>query len=224
VTSLLLAVGMVVGCSAGVGVAADPPRAKPDASDGGTGEGAQDGGADGRPFDGGHVADASSRGDALEDPMDASSRGDALEDPMDASSRGDALEDPMDTSSRGDALEDPMDASSRGDAADATGDGAPNLGWTKQTDIEKIFATYCSGCHGTAWASCWSVQEGAASIESVVSSGAMPRGATMSSSDKTTLLAWLDAGAPCTGTPSPYDAGGGGTMFPFPLGGVAAAP
>jgi hypothetical protein len=46
-----------------------------------------------------------------------------------------------------------------------------------------------------------------------VSSGAMPRSGPLSPSDKTTLLAWLGAGAPCTGPrepPTQTFVGGGG--------------
>jgi hypothetical protein len=88
-------------------------------------------------------------------------------------------------------------------------DAAINFGWTNETNIQGIFQTYCAPCHGAQWSSCWNVQANAAIIDEMVSTGAMPRNGGFPSSDKATLLAWLDAGAPCTGTPQPFDAGGG---------------
>jgi hypothetical protein len=83
----------------------------------------------------------------------------------------------------------------------------PDDGWSGRTNVEAIFESYCSGCHGTTWSSCWTVQENADTVQSAVSSGAMPRGTPLAPSDKTTLLAWLDQGAPCSGT-KPSDDGG----------------
>jgi hypothetical protein len=96
---------------------------------------------------------------------------------------------------------------------DAGTDGGYNDGWQGQTNIEAIFEASCSGCHGSAWASCWSVQASGSQIQGAVSSGAMPRGGTLSASDKTTLLGWLSAGATCTGpreNPNGGGSGGGG--------------
>jgi hypothetical protein len=81
-------------------------------------------------------------------------------------------------------------------------------GWTGQTNIEAIFEASCSGCHGTQWSTCWNVQESVASVDDMVSSGAMPQSGSLSPSDRSTLVAWLGRGAPCTGTRP--DGGGGG--------------
>jgi hypothetical protein len=86
-------------------------------------------------------------------------------------------------------------------------------GWGTNTQVEAVLAANCSGCHSSQWDSCWNVQASAQEIESLVSSGAMPRGGSMSSSDKSTLLNWLSAGASCSGTkPSGggSSSGGGG--------------
>jgi hypothetical protein len=95
-----------------------------------------------------------------------------------------------------------------GPDADADVDAQTNLGWTGQENIETIFTTYCANCHGTAWASCWDDQTADQTLSSVIQSGFMPRGTTMTAADKSTVLNWLDAGAPCTGTP-PGDSGTG---------------
>ncbi len=91
------------------------------------------------------------------------------------------------------------DASSTDDV-----DAGP-YGWGDRTDIEEIFSRYCFGCHGSTWQSCWSAQKNATTLNSVITSGSMPRNSTMSPMDKSALLAWLASGAPCVG---PYqDAG-----------------
>jgi hypothetical protein len=95
-------------------------------------------------------------------------------------------------------------------------EGAPTDGWTGQTNIEAIFEASCAGCHGTQWSTCWDVQENATTVSGAVSSGAMPQSGSLSPSDRSTLLAWLGRGAPCSGTKPD----GGGTSS----GGIGAAP
>jgi hypothetical protein len=97
---------------------------------------------------------------------------------------------------------------SAGDAGgeDAGDDGGDDLGWGVHTDVEAVLEANCAECHSTQWASCWDVQASASDVGSAVSSGAMPRGSTLSAADKSTLLDWIQAGAPCTGT-EPADAG-----------------
>jgi hypothetical protein len=88
----------------------------------------------------------------------------------------------------------------------SSGDGGggtvepPGDGWSGQTNIEAIFEANCSSCHAQQWSSCWNVQACAASVQGAVSSGAMPRNGKLSSSDRSTLLAWFGDGAPCSGT------------------------
>jgi len=94
--------------------------------------------------------------------------------------------------------------------------GAPSDGWDGRTNIEAIFAASCDGCHGQQWSSCWDVQACAASVDGMVSSGAMPRGGSLSPSDRSTLLGWLGEGAPCSGVQPPNTGGacGGGIDTP----------
>ncbi len=72
--------------------------------------------------------------------------------------------------------------------------------------MEAVFEASCSGCHGTQWSSCWTVQANAQEVGEAVSSGAMPRGGSLSSADKATVVNWVGEGAPCSGT-KPEDAG-----------------
>ncbi len=90
-------------------------------------------------------------------------------------------------------------------------DGGPgDDGWSGRTNVEAVFEASCSGCHGSQWASCWDVQASASVVESMIAGGAMPRGSVLSPSDKSTVLDWLGAGAPCSGTrPSGGDGDGG---------------
>ncbi len=78
--------------------------------------------------------------------------------------------------------------------------GAGGGDWGSRTDIEAIFQNDCSQCHGTAWSSCWTVHEGADELQGAIESGAMPRGNAMAAADKAAVLAWLAAGATCTGS------------------------
>jgi hypothetical protein len=86
-----------------------------------------------------------------------------------------------------------------GTSAGAGGSAGGGTPWGTRTDVEAIFAKDCSGCHADEWTSCWNVHESAEAIESAIATGDMPRGSTMAASDKATVLAWLQAGAPCEG-------------------------
>jgi hypothetical protein len=94
--------------------------------------------------------------------------------------------------------------------------GTPDDGWDGRTNIEAIFEASCAGCHGQQWSSCWNVQACVASIDQAVSSGAMPRGSSLSASDRSTLLGWLGEGAPCNGfkPATTGNACGGGVATP----------
>jgi hypothetical protein len=207
-----LSVGVVVAaCSSGDGVmapSADEKTNAPDAS------------AQNAPDAGGIVMEASSpppMDAAQTSPSDATTGGgvpDAGVTVHDAGAGGREAGGPGD-----DAGTAPQDA-----GADEGVDAGP-YGWGDRTDIQEIFARYCNGCHGTSWQSCWSDQENASTLTSVISSGAMPRGSTMSSMDKSAVLAWLSSGAPCAGPRQ--DAGAvilpGGGAAPV-AGPTAAAP
>ena len=95
--------------------------------------------------------------------------------------------------------------------------GAPDDGWEGRTNIEAIFEASCSGCHGQQWSSCWDVQACASSVQDMVSTGAMPRGGSLSASDRSALLGWLGEGAPCSGVQPATTGGacGGGADTPI---------
>jgi hypothetical protein len=105
----------------------------------------------------------------------------------------------------GDVTHDPPDAGP--DSPPPPGDG-----WDGRTNVEAIFEASCARCHGTQWSTCWTVQACATSVDSAVSSGAMPRGSSLSASDKSTLLSWLGDGAPCAGTKPAGPGGCGGVI------------
>ena len=80
--------------------------------------------------------------------------------------------------------------------------GQPDsVGWGTQTNVEAVFASNCTGCHASEWESCWNVQSASSGVEGMISTGSMPPGGGLSSTDRATVLAWLDAGAPCVGPP-----------------------
>jgi hypothetical protein len=106
-----------------------------------------------------------------------------------------------------------------GSGGEEGGSADPN-GWTGRTNVEAIFESYCSGCHGTQWSTCWNVQASHGLVDSMISSGEMPRIGALTAPDKSTLLTWLAEGAPCEGTPPSTDGGGdgqdGGIAYPLP--------
>jgi hypothetical protein len=196
----LVACGALVGCSAASGASGDDVGGEDDAS---------------APPDVATRDDAPSAIDAAT-AFEASTGPDAAKE-ADGGEGVDASGFPRDDGG------DRADATTGGDASYEAGggDAAPNLGWTNQTNIEGIFTKYCFSCHGTQFSSCFDVQSIATDIETVVSSGSMPRGQTMAAADKQTLLAWLKAGAKCTGV-DPEDAGAGQVEPPVPIVGGAA--
>jgi len=103
-----------------------------------------------------------------------------------------------------------------GSAGNGQNGGTPSDGWDGRTNIEAIFESSCDGCHSQQWSSCWDVQACAASVDGMVSSGAMPRGGSLSAPDRSTLLGWLAQGAPCSGLKPPNTGGacGGGVATP----------
>jgi mono/diheme cytochrome c family protein len=83
--------------------------------------------------------------------------------------------------------------------ARSDGDADSDDGWTGRTNVEAVFATSCSGCHGAQWSTCWDVQQSATSVQDAITSGDMPRGSALSPSDKNSVVSWLQQGAPCSG-------------------------
>jgi hypothetical protein len=129
----------------------------------------------------------------------------------DGGSSGEDAAAPADALAPTDAATQSEGSFSDGESSDGgeSGDAGSNMGWGSQTAVEDIFVKYCSGCHGAQWSTCWNVQDNATGIASLVSSGAMPRGSTLPPSVKTTLLDWLEEGAPCASPPPDggFDAG-----------------
>jgi len=64
-------------------------------------------------------------------------------------------------------------------------------GWPPQ-----FFNANCSGCHSSEFSSLATVQYKASSISARISSGNMPQNRSLSSGDRTRILAWLSCGAP----------------------------
>jgi hypothetical protein len=109
---------------------------------------------------------------------------------------------------------------SPGEGSGGEGGSPDPNGWTDRTNIEAIFESYCSGCHGTQWSTCWDVRASSGLVDSMIASGAMPRTGMLTAPDKSALLTWLGEGAPCEGTPPSNDGGGdgqdGGITGPLP--------
>ena len=112
------------------------------------------------------------------------------------------------------------DAGTLAPDAGAPSDAGTNLGWGSNTSIQSILEANCSRCHSSQWSNCWTVQESAQEMESAVSSGFMPRGGAMAAADKNALVAWLSAGAECSGT----EPDGGGVEGPILAGEIVTNP
>jgi len=61
-----------------------------------------------------------------------------------------------------------------------------------------FFATYCTACHHHSgdFSTQATVQASLSSIRSEISTGKMPEGTSLSSTEKARVLAWLNCGAP----------------------------
>ncbi len=60
---------------------------------------------------------------------------------------------------------------------------------------QSFFSSTCAGCHGS-YATHSVVQASASQFEQVISSGSMPRNASLTSAQRTQVLAYLACGAP----------------------------
>lgn len=58
-----------------------------------------------------------------------------------------------------------------------------------------FFSTHCAGCHSSL-SDHASVQASASQLRSVISSGAMPRGGSLSAAQRSEAVLWLGCGAP----------------------------
>lgn len=84
-----------------------------------------------------------------------------------------------------------------------TGGGGGSSTTTTCTDTYANYggtfmSTYCRSCHQhtSQFGSAAAVQASRSSIRSEISSGKMPEGTSLSSTEKARVLAWLDCGAP----------------------------
>lgn len=64
-----------------------------------------------------------------------------------------------------------------------------------KTDVAPILQSACSGCHST-FGSYNSVYADRLSIRSMVVTGQMPRGSSLTASQKDAIACWIDNGAP----------------------------
>lgn len=62
-------------------------------------------------------------------------------------------------------------------------------------NVKAVIQSQCVGCH-SQYANHAAVKSAAASIRSSIVNGSMPKGRTMSESEKNTVICWIDAGAP----------------------------
>ncbi len=78
--------------------------------------------------------------------------------------------------------------------------GTPDSGTTSCTDSwsnygHAFMTQHCTGCH-SSYGSYSTVSANASRIRSQVSSGRMPRGSTLPSSERTRFISWIDCGLP----------------------------
>jgi hypothetical protein len=87
---------------------------------------------------------------------------------------------------------------SKTNVADVTVVCDPTISYDKQ--IKPIIAVNCnySGCHDgsntTSLADYTTLKDGASQIKAAVSSGAMPRNATLKLEDKNAIICWINSG------------------------------
>jgi hypothetical protein len=79
-------------------------------------------------------------------------------------------------------------------ACGGTPEGCGSDTWSSYA--EGFFADHCSQCHGSGFETYSLVVGDASSIESAISSGAMPAEGSLSSSDKSRILDWIACGEP----------------------------
>ncbi len=64
-----------------------------------------------------------------------------------------------------------------------------------KNDVTPLIASYCSGCHSN-YSSYSQVNGSKSSIRSVIVSGSMPKGSSMSDAERNKIVCWIDNGAP----------------------------
>lgn len=63
------------------------------------------------------------------------------------------------------------------------------------TTVSPIFQSYCVSCHSN-YSSYSQISGSASSIRSSIVSGSMPKGTSLSESQKNSIVCWIDAGKP----------------------------
>lgn len=63
------------------------------------------------------------------------------------------------------------------------------------TSVSPIFQSYCVSCHSN-YSTYSQISSSASSIRSVIVGGSMPKGTSLSESQKNSIVCWIDAGKP----------------------------
>ncbi len=63
------------------------------------------------------------------------------------------------------------------------------------TDVAPLISSYCSECH-SQYSTYSKLSASAGKVRSVIVSGSMPKGTTLSSAQKDAIVCWIDNGAP----------------------------
>lgn len=64
-----------------------------------------------------------------------------------------------------------------------------------KTDVAPLIRTYCSGCHSN-FSTYASLSADRNNVSGQIESGNMPRGTSMSSTQKDAIICWISSGAP----------------------------
>ena len=62
-------------------------------------------------------------------------------------------------------------------------------------DVQPLINSYCVNCH-SSYSSYNGVYSGRSGIKSTIANGSMPKGTSMSTDQKNTVIGWVDGGAP----------------------------
>ena len=63
------------------------------------------------------------------------------------------------------------------------------------TSVKPLFQSYCVSCHSN-YSTYSQISGSASSIRSTIVGGSMPKGTTLSESQKNSIVCWIDAGKP----------------------------
>jgi hypothetical protein len=65
-----------------------------------------------------------------------------------------------------------------------------------KTDVAPIMKTYCAGCHNSKFSTYASLSSDKNNVSGQIESGSMPRGSSLTSTQKDAVLCWISSGAP----------------------------